>query len=75
MPLNPSVLTTYFNLLGIDWYGFTPNLYGPQVPTRKQNMVKHLHSLRDQVKPHKWIIGGNFNIITSLREEKMVEIT
>lgn len=67
---NSYVLSTSFHLLGTNLHGFLSNVYGPQASIRKQEMLMHIHSLNDIVDTHKWVIGGNFNIITSLREKK-----
>ena len=46
------------------------NIYGPSAFPQKQEFVNHLRWLSASASTGNWIIGGVFNIISSLREKK-----
>jgi hypothetical protein len=63
----------YFNLfssIGTDVHGFITNVYGPQSSYQKINLLNFLDWYRQEHPKQNWIIGGDFNLITNLREKK-----
>ena len=59
-----------FHILGSEVRGMIVNIYGPSAFSQKQEFVKHLRWLSASASTRNWIIGGYFNLITSLREKK-----
>ena len=47
-----------------------PNIYGPSAFPEKQAFIHHLRWLRNHAQEGTWIVGGYFNLITSLRGKK-----
>ena len=59
-----------FQILGTEIKGTIMNIYGPSAFPLKQAFVHHLRWLCAMAKEGNWIIGGDFNLITSLQEKK-----
>ena len=59
-----------FHILGSEVRGMIVNIYGPSAFSQKQEFVKHLRWLSASASTRNQIIGGYFNLITSLREKK-----
>jgi hypothetical protein len=64
-------MSTSFHLLGIDVHGLITNVYGTESSDQKANILDFLDWYK-QEKPRKMsIIGGDFNLITTLKEKKV----
>ena len=63
-------ITTKFHYKGTDIQGFITSIYGPNIPQEKQAFLDEIHYTSTLVEAAYWIIGGNFNMITSLSEKK-----
>ena len=63
-------ITTQFHYRGTDIQGFITLVYGPNAPEEKQAFLDRLHYTSSLVGEAYWIIGGDFNMITSLTEKK-----
>ena len=59
-----------FKILGSGITGTVVNTYGPSSFPRKHAFVHHLRWLDALAKEGRWIVGGDFNLITTLRENK-----
>ena len=64
-------LAADFQIQGIEIRGtIVNNIYGPSAFLQKQEFVNHLRWLCASVLEGNWVIGWDFNMITSLREKK-----
>ena len=63
-------LLGWFRILGTNQAGVITNVYGPQQTEQKISFLNHLRWLHDPIPSPNWIIGGDFNIISSLEEKK-----
>jgi exonuclease III len=63
-------ITASFRLIGSNKLGYITNVYGPTKPGDKESFLNHLDWLADHISPQRWILGGDFNIITGLEEKK-----
>ena len=59
-----------FKILGSGITGMIANIYGPSAYPQKHAFIHHLRWLDSLVKEETWIVGGYFNLITSLKENK-----
>ena len=59
-----------FKILGSGITGTISNIYGPSAFPQKQDFIHHLRWLDSLAKEGRWIVGGDFNLITALREKK-----
>ena len=50
--------------------GFITSVYGPNIPKEKQQFLEEIHYTSTLVETTYWIVGGDFNKITSLSEKK-----
>ena len=50
--------------------GMITNVYGPHNPVERRVFIRSLWKVQEKVPEPDWIIGGEFNIITSLKEKK-----
>jgi hypothetical protein len=46
------------------------NAYGPQTPATKRDFLSDISNLGLLLKDHEWILGGYFNLITYLGDNK-----
>jgi hypothetical protein len=65
-------ISTSFHLIGTDVHGFITNVYGPQTSDQKINLLNFLDWYKQEHPRQNWILGGDFNLITNLREKKEV---
>ena len=63
-------ITTKFHYRGTDIQGFITSVYGPNIPQEKHTFLDAIHYTSTLVGAAYWIIGGDFNMITSLSEKK-----
>jgi exonuclease III len=63
-------ITADYRLIGSDKPGHLTTVYGPATPRDKQAFLGSLSYLSSLTQHHKWIVGGDFNIIRSLEEKK-----
>ena len=59
-----------FKILGAGTTGMISNIYGPSAFPQKQDFIHHLRWVDSIAKEGRWIVGGYFNLITILRENK-----
>ena len=59
-------MTTKFHYRGTNIQGFITSIYGPIIPQEKQKFLEEIHYTSTLVGTTYWIIGGDFNMITSL---------
>jgi hypothetical protein len=67
------MITTQFQYRGTYIQGFITSVYDPNVPQEKQAFLEELHHTSSLVGATYWIIGEDFNMITSLTEKKKVD--
>jgi len=48
--------------------GFVTNVYGPKA--EKRDFLREISSLGLSMKDQQWIVGGDFNLITTLEDKK-----
>ena len=46
------------------------NVYGPHNAWEKRDFLQSLRRLREGMDNDHWVVGGDFNLITSLEEKK-----
>ena len=63
-------LSSSLNILGTKRHGFMLNIYGPQTPTLKSNLLLYMDWYKQQHSHALVIFGGYFNMITFLNEKK-----
>jgi exonuclease III len=63
-------ITADYRLIGSDKPGHLTTVYGPATPRDKQAFLRSLSYLSSLTQYHRWIVGGDFNIIRSLEEKK-----
>jgi hypothetical protein len=63
-------ITTSFRFIGSNKPGFLTNFYSPATPGDKEAFLHHLEWIANHIGNHQWILGGDFNMITSLEEKK-----
>ena len=64
-------LIAEFQILGSEISGMIANIYGPSAFPQKQAFIHHLRWPYALAQEGRWIIGGYFNLITSLQENKV----
>jgi exonuclease III len=63
-------ITADYRLIGSDQPGHLTTVYGLATPRNKQAFLRSLSYLSSLTQYHRWIVGGDFNIIRSLEEKK-----
>ena len=63
-------LSTTFHILGTAIRGFITNVHGPPMAEQKMQFLDSLRMINDMTEGHPWIIGGDFNPIRNLEENK-----
>jgi hypothetical protein len=58
------------HLIRTSIHGSLTNVYGPQIPSQKIKLLEFLESYKQDLPRKMWILGGDFNLITSLHEKK-----
>ena len=61
-------LTSQFPIFLVE--GVVMNVYDPHNVGEKRDFIKSLRKLQDRINNDHWVVGGNFNLITSLEEKK-----
>jgi len=55
-------------ILGTNISGVIMNVYGPHNPRIKINLLESLQWIKTHIGEKHWLVGGDFNLITSLNE-------
>jgi len=63
-------ITAAYRLIGSNKPGYITNVYGPAMPRDKQDFLRSLSYLASLTQHNKCIVGGDFNIIRSLKEKR-----
>jgi exonuclease III len=63
-------ITASFSLIGSNKLGYIMNVYGPTRPGDKEAFLHHLEWISNHIGSQRWILGGDFNMITGLEEKK-----
>jgi exonuclease III len=63
-------ITADYRLIGSNKPGHLTSVYGPASPRDKQAFLRSLSYLSSLTQYNRWIVGGDFNIIRSLKEKK-----
>jgi hypothetical protein len=63
-------ITASFRLIGSNKQGYIKNVYGPPRPGDKEAFLQHMEWTTDHLGPQRWILGGDFNMITGLEEKR-----
>jgi len=58
-----------FCLIGSNKQGYITNVYGPPRLGDKEAFLQHLEWVTGHLFPQRWILGGDFNMITGLEEK------
>lgn len=67
---NTFSVTMDFAIEGRNVKGTLVNIYGPSAFAKKQSILNFLRWQADQASVGSWVLGGDFNLITSLLEKK-----
>jgi len=59
----------YRNLTGSKEWVLLTGVYGPHIPGESRTFLQNLEKTRGPFLANPWIIGGDFNMITSLSEK------
>jgi exonuclease III len=68
--LSPRILTMSFKGLGSQSHDYIMNAYGPHLPPLKREFLEALNHLGNTLSGQHWVVGGDFNMITTLWEKK-----
>ena len=63
-------LSVEFKVVGFPISGMVTNVYGPHHTGEKRDFLHSLKRLKAEIKNSHWVVGGYFNLITSLEEKK-----
>ena len=63
-------LSAKFYIIGTRISGLITNIYGPFALARKIEFLNSLDTMKAWVGDIHWILGGDFNLITSLQEKQ-----
>ena len=63
-------ISAIFKVIGFPISGLLTNVYGSQHLGDKRSFLKSLSNLRTRMPLEHWVVGGDFNLITSLEEKK-----
>jgi hypothetical protein len=63
-------ISASYHLIGTNMHGFITFVYGPQSIDQKTNLLNFLDWYKQENPRQNWILGGDFNLITNLREKK-----
>jgi hypothetical protein len=56
-----------FRAIDSDKSWYITNFYGPLTSLEKPTFLKNLKYIKDIIQDHRWILGGDFNLILSLK--------
>ena len=65
-------ISGFFKIVGTNQEGFITNVYGPSQSSGKTDFLASMHTLKEEAGALPWIVGGDFNIIRSLGEKRVV---
>ena len=68
-----NVITTNFKVVGFPISGIIMNVYGPQKSVDKHSFLSSLKHLRESLPNVHLVVGGDFNLITSLEKKRVVD--
>jgi len=63
-------ITTHYHSIGSSKEGFITNVYGPQLPQKKDAFLSNLSVLGAIMDHKRWILGGDLNIILYLEVKR-----
>jgi exonuclease III len=63
-------ITTSFRLIGSNKQGYITNVYGPPRLGDKEAFLHHLVWIANHIGSQRWILRGDFNMITGLEEKR-----
>lgn len=66
----PRILTGRFRLIGKSDWVVVSAVYGPHSQADRGLLLTHLEKIKNMHQEHRWIIAGDFNLITSREEKK-----
>jgi hypothetical protein len=64
------LLTLKFKMKGTEEEGYITNSYGPTTPNLKRNFLDEINLLGASLIHQVWILGGDFNMITTPLEKQ-----
>ena len=67
---NQRFISPEFGVIGFLITGILTNMYGMHIPWEKMAFIDSLGCIHEWKKGKHWILGGNFNLITSSEENK-----
>jgi hypothetical protein len=62
-------ITASFRLIGSNKQGYITNVYGAPRVGDKEASLQHMEWASEHLGPQRWILGGDFNMITGLEEK------
>jgi len=62
-------ITASFRLIGSNKQVYITNVYGPPRLGDKEAFLQHMEWVAEHLGPQRWILGGDFNMITGLEEK------
>jgi len=66
----PRILSGTFKVIGSSECTVLTRVYGPHTPTERKGFLQNLKAMRRLIPEKPWIIGGDFNMITTLEEKR-----
>ena len=67
---NQCFISTDFKVIGFSVEGVVTNVYGPHNVGENRDFIKSLRKIQERLGSKHWVLGGEFNLITSLEEKK-----
>ena len=67
---NRRFISTYIGVIDFLVMGILTNVYGPHIPREKMSFIDSLRRIHEWTEGKHWILGGDFNLIISLEENK-----
>jgi len=64
------IIIISYKILGLAEKGFVTNVCGHQMSADKRDFLSEISSLGLIMKDQQWIVGGDFNLITTLEDKK-----
>ena len=65
----PRILSGMFKVIGSSEWVVLLGVYGPHSPIERKGILQNLKAMRRLIPEKPWIIGGDFNMITTLEEK------
>ena len=63
-------ISAKFKVVGFPISGMVMNVYGPHHTGEKREFLYSLRRLKEEIANAHWVVGGNFNLMTSLEGKK-----